>query len=76
MTTEKQLLDLQRDYDKLKAENIELKKTKKFGLVWEEQSLEKNIDDKEHYTNYDPNNIQWIDFGRAIDIKRDCDRFE
>jgi adenine-specific DNA-methyltransferase len=47
--TDKQLLELQRDYEKLKAENAELKKKKKFGLVWEEQSSEKNIDDKEHY---------------------------
>lgn len=33
------------------------------------------INDKEHYTNYDPNNVQWVDFGKAIDTKRDCDKF-
>lgn len=46
---DKEFLKLQKEYEKLKAENADLKKRKKFGLVWEEQSLEKNIDDKEHY---------------------------
>jgi DNA modification methylase len=48
-TDNKEFLKLQKEYEKLKAENADLKKRKKFGLVWEEQSLEKNIDDKEHY---------------------------
>lgn len=49
MLEEKQILDLQRELEKLRAENADLKKRKKFGLVWEEQSREKDIDDKEHY---------------------------
>lgn len=31
------------------------------------------INDKEDYSNYDPNNVQWTDFGR-IDTKKDCDK--
>lgn len=49
MLEEKQILNLQREIEKLRAENADLKKRKKFGLVWEEQSREKDIDDKEYY---------------------------
>ena len=34
---------------KTKKENLDLKKKKKFGLVWEEREKEKNIDDGEYY---------------------------
>jgi type III restriction enzyme len=30
------------------------------------------INDKEHYTNYDPNTVQWVEFGKAIDIEKAC----
>jgi adenine-specific DNA-methyltransferase len=40
---------LQKELDKLKAELKSLKKTKKFGLVWEEREREKDIDDGEYY---------------------------
>jgi hypothetical protein len=31
------------------------------------------INDKEEYSNYDPNNVQWTNFG-TIDIKKDCNK--
>ena len=40
---------LQREVERLKKENTDLKRQKKFGLVWEEQSKEHGIDDAEYY---------------------------
>jgi adenine-specific DNA-methyltransferase len=40
---------LQKEIQKLKKENADLKKKKKFGLVWEEREREVNIDDGEYY---------------------------
>lgn len=40
---------LLKEIEKLKKENTDLKKKKKFGLVWEEREREKNIDDGEYY---------------------------
>ena len=47
--SEEEILSLKAEYRKLKAENTQLKKTKKFGLVWEDQPLENKIDAQEHY---------------------------
>jgi len=40
---------LQKEMQKLKIENANLKKKKKFGLVWEEREREQDIDDGEYY---------------------------
>ena len=40
---------LQKEIQKLKKENTDLKKKKKFGLVWEEREREQGIDDGEYY---------------------------
>jgi len=40
---------LQKEIQKLKKENADLKKKKKFGLVWEEREREQDIDDGEYY---------------------------
>ena len=47
--TESEILKLQKELEKLKKENADLKKKKKFGLVWEEREREANIDDGEYY---------------------------
>jgi len=40
---------LQKEIQRLKKENADLKKKKKFGLVWEEREREQGIDDGEYY---------------------------
>ncbi len=40
---------LQKEIQKLKKENADLKKKKKFGLVWEDREREQGIDDGEYY---------------------------
>lgn len=47
--TEQDIKKLQNEILKLKKENADLKKKKKFGLVWEEREREANIDDGEYY---------------------------
>ncbi len=47
--TEQDIKKLQNEVLKLKKENADLKKKKKFGLVWEEREREINIDDGEYY---------------------------
>jgi len=47
--SEKEIIKLEKEISKLKAELKSLKKTKKFGLVWEEKEREKGIDDKGGY---------------------------
>jgi len=49
-----ELKKLQEENRKLKDELRHLKKTKKFGLVWEEREREKNIDDGEYYPYLTP----------------------
>ena len=46
---EKEVVKLEKEICKLKAELKSLKKTKKFGLVWEERERELGIDDGEYY---------------------------
>ena len=43
--SEKEVVKLEKEISKLKAELKSLKKTKKFGLVWEERERELGIDD-------------------------------
>jgi len=43
------LEELQKEIQKLKKENADLKKRKKFGLVWENKEREQGIDDGEYY---------------------------
>jgi len=45
----KQLEELQKEIKRLKKENADLKKKKKFGLVWEDSDKEIDIDDGEYY---------------------------
>ena len=40
---------LQKEIQRLKKENADLKKKKKFGLVWEDREREQGIDDVEYY---------------------------
>lgn len=34
------------------------------------------INDREHYTNYDPNDVQWTEFSKPMDFKSKCDKFD
>ena len=43
---DKETARLEKEISKLKAELKSLKKTKKFGLVWEEREREEGIDDR------------------------------
>jgi len=43
--SDKEVVKLEKEIGKLKAELKSLKKTKKFGLVWEERERELGIDD-------------------------------
>ena len=47
--TEQDIKKLQNEVLKLKKENADLKKKKKFGLVWEEREREINIVDGVYY---------------------------
>ena len=50
--SDKEVVKLKKEIGKLKAELKSLKKTKKFGLVWEERERELGIDDGEGYYPY------------------------
>lgn len=52
-----EVIKLQKEIEKLKKENLNLKKKKKFGLVWEDREREKNVDDEEYYPYLIPKDI-------------------
>jgi len=63
-----EILKLKKEIDKLKAELQSLKKSKKFGLVWEDREREHGIDSEDHYPYF-------VKKGEEFNIDNgDCDK--